>query len=65
MVEGALQSTVGWVADESVDGDDYARSAMQWIDLGARIVGGCCGTRPEHIAALRRRLDEVGRGSQT
>ncbi len=28
------------------------------IDCGARIVGGCCGNTPEHVAALRRGLDE-------
>jgi S-methylmethionine-dependent homocysteine/selenocysteine methylase len=61
---GVAESTVGWSADESVSGDDYADSAMEWIDAGARIVGGCCGTRPEHIAALRRRLDETGRESE-
>ena len=27
------------------------------IDAGARIVGGCCGTKPEHLAAMRRALD--------
>jgi len=30
----------------------YAAEARSWIDQGARIVGGCCGTTPEHIAAL-------------
>jgi len=34
----------------------YARSAEEWLGLGARIVGGCCGTRPEHIAAIRALL---------
>ena len=29
---------------------DYGR---QWFELGAQIVGGCCATGPEHIAALR------------
>ncbi len=24
---------------------------------GARIIGGCCGTKPEHIAAMRKALD--------
>jgi len=24
---------------------------------GARIIGGCCGTKPEHIAAMRQALD--------
>jgi Homocysteine S-methyltransferase len=33
---------------------DYARLA---IDAGARIVGGCCGTSPEHLAAMRAALD--------
>ena len=27
------------------------------IDAGARIVGGCCGTTPEHVAAMRRAID--------
>lgn len=30
----------------------YARFARQWRAAGARILGGCCGTTPEHIAAL-------------
>jgi homocysteine S-methyltransferase len=33
---------------------DYAG---RMIDVGARIVGGCCGTTPQHIAAMRRVLD--------
>ncbi|MCB9381285.1 MAG: betaine--homocysteine S-methyltransferase [Acidimicrobiaceae bacterium] len=27
------------------------------VDAGARIIGGCCGTSPDHIAAMRRALD--------
>jgi 5-methyltetrahydrofolate--homocysteine methyltransferase len=33
---------------------DYARLA---VNSGARIIGGCCGTSPEHLAAMRRALD--------
>jgi 5-methyltetrahydrofolate--homocysteine methyltransferase len=33
----------------------YARLAA---DTGVRIVGGCCGTSPEHLAAMRLALDE-------
>jgi 5-methyltetrahydrofolate--homocysteine methyltransferase len=29
----------------------------QLIDAGANIVGGCCGTTPEHIVAMRKALD--------
>jgi len=27
--------------------------AGQWKEMGAQIVGGCCGTTLEHIEALR------------
>lgn len=30
---------------------EFANAAARYIELGARIVGGCCGTTPEHIAA--------------
>ena len=33
---------------------DYVRLAR---DSGARIIGGCCGTTPEHVAAMRASLD--------
>jgi 5-methyltetrahydrofolate--homocysteine methyltransferase len=33
---------------------NYARLA---IDAGARIIGGCCGTTPEHLAAMRASID--------
>ena len=33
---------------------DYARIAL---DAGARIIGGCCGTSPEHLAAMRKALE--------
>ena len=29
------------------------------LEAGARILGGCCGTTPEHIAAMRSALDGV------
>ncbi|HEX6998259.1 MAG TPA: homocysteine S-methyltransferase family protein [Gammaproteobacteria bacterium] len=31
----------------------FAAAARAWVAAGARLVGGCCGTTPEHIAALR------------
>jgi 5-methyltetrahydrofolate--homocysteine methyltransferase len=34
-----------------------ARYATLAVDAGARIVGGCCGTTPAHIAAMRAALD--------
>ncbi len=37
--------------------EEFSRSVMQSVRAGARIVGGCCGTGPEHIRAVRRLLD--------
>ena len=34
----------------------YARLAL---DAGARIVGGCCGSTPAHLAAMRRAMDAI------
>ncbi|MFC5401847.1 bifunctional homocysteine S-methyltransferase/methylenetetrahydrofolate reductase [Cohnella soli] len=30
----------------------FASSAIRFADAGARLIGGCCGTTPEHIAAI-------------
>lgn len=32
-------------------------------DAGARIIGGCCGTTPTHVAAMRRAIDEWQAGT--
>lgn len=40
---------------------DYARIAA---DCGARIIGGCCGSSKEHIAAMRAALDGYRRGER-
>ena len=31
-----------------------AEFTADWLDAGAQIVGGCCASGPEHIAAIRR-----------
>jgi 5-methyltetrahydrofolate--homocysteine methyltransferase len=38
-----------------------ARYAAMAVDAGVRIVGGCCGTSPEHLAAMRRAIDTHSR----
>jgi homocysteine S-methyltransferase len=47
-------------AREDLTPDAYARQVMEWVGMGATIVGGCCETGPAHIAALRRALDAAG-----
>jgi 5-methyltetrahydrofolate--homocysteine methyltransferase len=34
--------------------DDMANFAKKYVALGAKIVGGCCGSTPEHIAAIAK-----------
>lgn len=39
-----------------------AEAAMHWADAGARLIGGCCRTTPQDIAAICRRW--VGYGGR-
>jgi 5-methyltetrahydrofolate--homocysteine methyltransferase len=40
--------------------EDLAEHVRGYVDRGARIVGGCCGSTPEHVAAI---ADALGRGA--
>jgi len=47
-----------WRYEEVSPPEQYAAVVDGWIrDFGVQIVGGCCGTGPEHIRALRELLD--------
>jgi methionine synthase I (cobalamin-dependent)/5,10-methylenetetrahydrofolate reductase len=37
----------------------FAEYSKRFIQTGARIVGGCCGTTPEHIKAMRRAISAL------
>ncbi|WP_437590673.1 homocysteine S-methyltransferase family protein [Sorangium sp. So ce1000] len=55
---GAETEGLGWGADQDgTAASRYADLARRWIEAGATIVGGCCGTGPGHIAALRALVD--------
>jgi 5-methyltetrahydrofolate--homocysteine methyltransferase len=36
--------------------DEFAAGVLKMIEAGATLAGGCCGTTPEMIACLRRRI---------
>jgi len=42
-----------WMFTDEYPPARYREVAGRWKDMGARILGGCCGTTPDHIAALR------------
>ncbi len=41
---------------QDVDEEEYAVFAAEWKQLGASMVGGCCGTTPEYIRRLAETL---------
>src|SRR6185437_9179726 len=54
----------GWRLDPGVGGAEYAGMALEWREEGAQIIGGCCGTRPDHIAAARDALADTKPGHE-
>ena len=50
---GYPDEQVGWVNTDSEDPLVYCQHASHWP---VRIVGGCCGTTPAHIAQLKATL---------
>jgi len=46
-----------WSFKEICKPDEYVEEVESWISrYGVQIVGGCCGTGPEHIRVLKERL---------
>jgi S-methylmethionine-dependent homocysteine/selenocysteine methylase len=35
-----------------LDAKSYSQHVANWLSAGANVVGGCCGTRPEHTAMM-------------
>jgi len=42
--------------------DYFGEYALAFCEAGARLIGGCCGTTPQHIAAMRLALDSRAEG---
>ncbi|TWT96428.1 homocysteine S-methyltransferase family protein [Neorhodopirellula pilleata] len=61
---GRADEKMGWSADNQSKpfeaAANYLSYAQKWIDRGATIVGGCCGTGPHHITAISQWLDSEG-----
>ena len=46
-----------WVWTDAIDPKDFAAAALSWINEGAQIIGGCCGTSVAHIDALANTIE--------
>jgi methionine synthase I (cobalamin-dependent) len=47
-----LPRNVDGAAFYDVTPEQMAEYALKYVSRGARVVGGCCGSTPEHIAAI-------------
>lgn len=61
---GELDAVQGWRNTGAEDAEQYANWAREWVKAGACLIGGCCGTTPEHIRLLRQLLDEPGNSAR-
>lgn len=53
---GRPDDTTGWRRRGGTRDRRYIAEARRWLELGARVLGGCCGTTPRTIARLARLL---------
>jgi methionine synthase I (cobalamin-dependent) len=50
---GCADENVGWVNTDSENASVYCEQASHWP---AKIIGGCCGTTPDHIKQLAKAI---------
>jgi homocysteine S-methyltransferase len=61
-LSGRVSGEFVWAAEPAY----FAEQVPAFLRAGARLIGGCCGTTPEHIAAMRQALDrEIARRAST
>ncbi|GAB4564982.1 MAG: bifunctional homocysteine S-methyltransferase/methylenetetrahydrofolate reductase [Anaerolineales bacterium] len=60
-----VKPNAGWPEQVSgrimypADADYFGEYAVQFRQAGANIVGGCCGTTPQHIALMKKALEST------
>ncbi len=61
MPNAGFPQTLGGRTMYPATSDYFADYALQFKAIGANIIGGCCGTTPDHISAMRKALDDTSR----
>lgn len=54
---GVPDEKTGWRFDREIAPSEFADHVARLLNMGAKIVGGCCGTTPAHISAISQRLN--------
>lgn len=42
-----------WIFESTISPEDYAAHTSRWLKRNVQVIGGCCGIRPDHMAAVR------------
>jgi methionine synthase I (cobalamin-dependent) len=56
--ETLMANSTGATERHSISPEDFAEHCSRWVDGGAQIIGGCCGTMVEHIRHMADALPE-------
>jgi len=56
MPNAGMPELIGNRAVYKMTPERFGRFAKKFLEMGVKIVGGCCGTGPEHIRAIKRAL---------
>ncbi len=54
-----------WQFTRQLSPDEFVSRSIGWVRRGARLLGGCCGTMPEHIRALKAAEAELRAARQS
>ena len=54
-----------WQYIEMISPADHLRYAREWVEMGAQIIGGCCGVGLQHVELLREGLPSSIHGAET
>ncbi len=57
MPNAGFPEAIGGRVMYSATADYFGEYALTFKGIGAQLIGGCCGTTPEHIRAMRTALD--------
>jgi homocysteine S-methyltransferase len=53
---GTPDDVTGFTRSPDCAPDAYAAHAARWLEAGAQLVGGCCGTTPAPLRAVAQKL---------
>lgn len=56
--DGMPDDDQGWSFNEEQSIEHYLAHVQQWLQFGARVIGGCCGTSPSYIQRLHQLIEE-------